>query len=50
MSIQRNKSWNEQLVTEEIGSWHTAARPLYSHYMRQKYQELLAAGIRYFST
>jgi hypothetical protein len=50
MSLQRNKSWNEQLVTEEIGAWHTSARPLYSHYMRQNYQELLAAGIRYFGT
>lgn len=50
MSIQRNKSWNEQLVTEEIRIWHEAGKPLYSHYMRQNYQELLAAGIRYFKT
>jgi hypothetical protein len=50
MSIQRNKSWNEQLVTEEIRLWHESGKPLYSHYMRQNYQELLAAGIRYFGT
>ena len=50
MSIQRNKSWNEQLVTEEVRAWHESGKPLYSHYMRQNYQELLAAGIRYFGT
>jgi hypothetical protein len=50
MSIQRNKSWNETLVTEEIRAWHESGKPLYSHYMRQNYQELLAAGIRYFGT
>ncbi len=48
--IQRNKSWSEQLVSEEIRTWHEAGKPLYSHYMRQNYQELLAAGIRYFGT
>ena len=50
MNTQRNKNWNEQLVTEEVRSWHESAKPLYSHYMRQNYQELLAAGIRYFGT
>ena len=50
MSNQRNKSWNEKLVTEEIQTWHETGKPLYSHYMRQNYQELLAAGIRYFGT
>jgi hypothetical protein len=50
MIPQRNKSWNEQLVTEEIRAWHESGKPLYSHYMRQNYQELLAAGIRYFGT
>ena len=48
--MQRNKNWNEQLVTEEVRSWHESGKPLYSHYMRQNYQELLAAGIRYFGT
>ena len=50
MMTQRNKSWSEQLVSEEIRTWHEAGKPLYSHYMRQNYQELLAAGIRYFGT
>jgi len=50
MSKPRNKNWNEQLVTDEIRAWHESGKPLYSHYMRQNYQELLAAGIRYFRT
>jgi hypothetical protein len=50
MPTQRNKNWNDLLVTEEVRSWHEAGKPLYSHYMRQNYQELLAAGIRYFGT
>jgi hypothetical protein len=48
--MQRNKNWNEASVTEEIRLWHESAKPLYSHYMRQNYQELLAAGVRYFGT
>ena len=50
MTLQRNKNWNEQLVTEEIRAWQEVGKPLYSHFMRQNYQELLAAGIRYFGT
>jgi hypothetical protein len=38
------------MVLEEIRKWRAADRPLYSHYMRQNYQELLAAGIRYFGS
>jgi len=50
MNEQRNKNWSEQTVTDEIRSWQELGKPLYSHYMRQNYQELLAAGIRYFGT
>src|ERR1700722_4685600 len=50
MNEQRNKKWNEQLVTEEIRAWQEVGKPLYSHYMRQNSQDLLAAGIRYFGT
>ncbi len=50
MNEQRNKNWNEQSVIEEIRAWQELGKPLYSHYMRQNYQELLAAGIRYFGT
>lgn len=50
MIENRNKSWNSQTVTEEIKAWNQAGKPLYSHFMRQNYQELLAAGIRYFGS
>lgn len=48
--IGGNKSWNKPLITEEIRLWHEGGKPLYSHYMRLNYQDLLAAGIRYFGT
>ncbi len=48
--MNRNKSWTNQLVLEEVRAWHAADKPLYSHYMRQNFQELLAAGIRYFGS
>ena len=38
------------MVKDEIFAWNKEGKPLYSHYMRQHYQELLAAGIRYFGT
>lgn len=49
-TITRNRNWNAELVLEEIRAWNQRGSPLYSHYMRQNYQELLAAGIRYFGT
>lgn len=45
-----NKSWSSQQVLDEIKKWKAAGKPLYSHYMRQNFQELLAAGIRYFGS
>lgn len=45
---QRNRNWSDTVVLEEIRTWHKDGKPLYSHYMRQNFQELLAAGIRYF--
>ncbi len=50
MNDNRNKSWNNQTVIEEVKAWNQAGKPLYSHYMRQNYQELLAAGIRYYGS
>ncbi|CAF0692037.1 homing endonuclease associated repeat-containing protein [Candidatus Methylacidithermus pantelleriae] len=46
----RNRVWTPELVLEEIRAWKEAGRPLYSHYMRKHFQELLAAGIRYFGS
>ncbi|MCS7064149.1 MAG: hypothetical protein NZM04_08945 [Methylacidiphilales bacterium] len=47
-TTRRYQSWNEQRVIDEIKAWHAKGNPLYSHFMRKNYQELLAAGIRYF--
>ncbi|QSR88202.1 hypothetical protein IT6_07370 [Methylacidiphilum caldifontis] len=45
---RKNKEWTEAVVIEEIKKWHEAGKPLFSHYMRKHYQELLAAAVRYF--
>jgi hypothetical protein len=50
MISDRNRSWDSQLVVEEIEDWSQSGKPLYSHFMRQNYQELLAAGIRYYGS
>jgi hypothetical protein len=50
MRQRKNRKWSNQLVTEEIKAWHAEDKPLYSHYVRKNFQELLAAGIRYFGT
>jgi Homing endonuclease associated repeat len=50
MISERNKSWTRQVVQDEIRTWKRDGKPLYSHFMRQNYQELLAAGIRYFGS
>ncbi|MDE1170001.1 MAG: hypothetical protein PW734_02145 [Verrucomicrobium sp.] len=46
----RNLSWTEETVIQQIAAWRAAGKPLYSHHMRQEFQELLAAGIRYFGS
>jgi biotin operon repressor len=45
---RKNRKWSKELVLDEIRAWHAAGKPLYSHNVRQNFQELLAAGIRYF--
>lgn len=47
---RKNRKWSSQAVIEEIRKWHAEGKPLYSHFMRKEFQELLAAGIRYFGT
>ncbi len=44
---RRNRKWSAELVLDEIRKWAAEDKPLYSHYVRQNFQELLAAGIRY---
>jgi len=50
LDSNRNRSWTQEGVLEEIRAWQTAGKPLYSHHMRQNFQELLAAGIRYYGS
>jgi hypothetical protein len=45
---RKNRKWSKDLVQDEIRAWHAAGKPLYSHFVRKNFQELLAAGIRYF--
>ncbi len=49
-TIKRYQSWNEERVINEIKAWYAEGKPLFSHHMRKHYQELLAAGIRYFGS
>ena len=50
LDSNRNRSWTQEGVLEEIRVWQAAGKPLYSHHMRQNFQELLAAGIRYYGS
>lgn len=47
---RRNRKWSAQAVCEEIRQWHADEKPLYSHFVRKNFQELLAAGIRYYGS
>lgn len=44
---RKNRKWTAEDVVTEIKQWHQQGKPLYSHYVRKNFQELLAAGIRY---
>lgn len=45
---RKNMKWSSEQVIAEIKKWEAEGKPLYSHYVRKNFQELLAAGIRYF--
>jgi hypothetical protein len=47
---RKNRKWSEEVVLEEIRQWHLRGEPLYSHHVRKNFQELLAAGIRYYGS
>jgi hypothetical protein len=47
---RKNLKWSAGLVLEEIRQRHAAGKPLFSHRVRQDFQELLAAGIRYYGS
>ncbi|MEO0452542.1 MAG: hypothetical protein AAFY98_00210 [Verrucomicrobiota bacterium] len=44
---RKNRKWSSSDVLDEIRQWNEEGKPLYSHYVRKNFQELLAAGIRY---
>ncbi|MEM9399078.1 MAG: hypothetical protein AAF984_02620 [Verrucomicrobiota bacterium] len=48
--LKHNLKWSRKTVKEQIISWKKEGKPLYSHYVRQNFQELLAAGIRYYGS
>jgi hypothetical protein len=47
---RKNRKWSGEMVLEEIRQWNQRGEPLYSHHVRKKFQELLAAGIRYYGS
>ena len=47
---RQNLKWSKQTVTEKIREWKEEGKPLYSHNVRRNFQELLAAGIRYYGS
>ncbi|GAB4248856.1 MAG: hypothetical protein OHK005_15480 [Candidatus Methylacidiphilales bacterium] len=50
MSERKNRKWSHEIVLDLIKEWHAEGKPLFSHYVRKNFQELLAAGIRYFGS
>ncbi len=48
MKNRKNLNWSKEIITQEIQRLHSEGEPLYSHHIRKTYQELLAAGMRYF--
>jgi len=47
---RKNMKWTSDQVLAEIRAWRDRGEPLYANHVRQKYQELLAAAIRYFGS
>lgn len=47
---RRNLRWSSELVISEIKRWKEKGQPLYANNVRQGFQELLAASIRYFGS
>ena len=47
---RKNMRWAADQVTHEIRVWRDKGEPLYANHVRQNFQELLAASIRYFGS
>ena len=47
---RKNLRWSAERVIAEIRQWKDQGQPLYANFVRQNFQELLAAAIRYFGS
>ena len=47
---RKNLRWSAERVISEVRRWKDEGQPLYANYVRQNFQELLAAAIRYFGS
>jgi len=47
---RKNLRWSSDRVMAEIRQWKEKGEPLYANHVRQNFQELLAASIRYFGS
>lgn len=50
MTTRKNRAWSKETILNEIRTLHQDGVPIYSHFLRQTYQELLAAGMRHFGS
>jgi len=47
---RKNLRWSAERVISEIREWKDQGQPLYANFVRQNFQELLAAAIRYYGS
>ena len=47
---RKNLRWSAERVIAEIRQWKDQGQPLYANFVRQNFQELLAAAIRYYGS
>lgn len=47
---RKNLRWSAERVISEVRRWKDEGQPLYANFVRQNFQELLAAAIRYFGS
>lgn len=50
IKLRRNLRWSAERVISEIRQWQEQGQPLYANFVRQNFQELLAAAIRYYGS
>jgi len=50
IKTRKNLRWSAERVISEIRQWKDQGQPLYANFVRQNFQELLAAAIRYYGS